>query len=337
MVRSRSGSAMGVGLVLCVLVASGGEAMGAEPSKAPSDAALAEAALLYETGFAASREGSWERARASLLAAWKTAHHEQIAVNLGQAELKTGHYRDAAEHLSFFLREAKEAGEADRRAAEEMFKEARAKVGALRVAVEPVGAEVLVDNVSLGKAPLADVVFVDPGAHVITARQAGFVTAKADYKLDAGGTEEVSLRLARMNQEGLSPSPPTDVLSTPPPRADVIETGPKWWWIAAGVTGTAALAGVGTGLALMSNSRAAASYENGEPIANEDRFNELQAQKSAFGFASLGTFIAAGAVGGVTLYYVLKSHRPEPKPTVGVQASAFVGPGSGGAWIRGAW
>jgi hypothetical protein len=99
----------------------------------------------------AAKLALWQRAYTSFLQAWRLKQHYQIAANLGRAELKLRKYRDAAEHLTYFLREASAVGPDERKAAQAMLDEARAKVGALTIIVDRPGAVVLVDGVAIGR------------------------------------------------------------------------------------------------------------------------------------------------------------------------------------------
>jgi hypothetical protein len=63
--------------------------------------------------------------------------------------------------------------------------------------VDPPGAEVLVNGVRVGKAPLADVVFVDPGDVVVEARAPGLSLGQESLKAVAGKEEAVTLVLKK--------------------------------------------------------------------------------------------------------------------------------------------
>src|SRR6185503_10534547 len=97
-----------------------------------------------------------------------------LAGNLGNVELALGRPRDAAEHLSFCLKNFPATGTAKQlEFIRSRLAEARQKVGALSIQVSEGGAEVLVDGRSIGRSPLADEVFVDPGSRRIEARLNG--------------------------------------------------------------------------------------------------------------------------------------------------------------------
>src|SRR5262249_22124873 len=93
---------------------------GQTPSRTtPSNTSSNKSAVRhYEDGVAAVKLSRWAKAYDSFLAAWKLKQHFQIAVNLGHAELKLGKYRDAAEHLTYFLQEASEVTPEERKDAE---------------------------------------------------------------------------------------------------------------------------------------------------------------------------------------------------------------------------
>jgi hypothetical protein len=171
---------------------------------------------LYETGMSAAAKERWGEAHAAWLAAWGLKRHYQIAGSLGTAEAKLGRYRDAAEHLASFMREAPATKVKERQSVQELLAEVRKHVGALGIKVEPAGAEVFVDGVRVGKAPLADEVFVDAGARVIEARLEGYEIASAKVDAAAGASREVALRLVKSEgKDGAAARGATDNGSSP--------------------------------------------------------------------------------------------------------------------------
>lgn len=84
----------------------------------------------YLAGIRALEAGRDAEAHAELLKAWELKRHWQIAANLGEVELRLGKYREATEHLEYFLREAEGVREDEIRRAEEMLREARRHVEA---------------------------------------------------------------------------------------------------------------------------------------------------------------------------------------------------------------
>ena len=198
---------MGLGITLLALVP-GTPACAQPPPPPPAPVVVspplspeqdAEATRLYDEGRKLARMEQWIKARDAFLRAWRLKPHWQIAAALGRAELKAGLHRDAAEHLTASLRDAP-AGldEADRKELQSMNAKARARVGALTITVDPPGAEVLVNGLSVGKTPLQDVVFVDPGPVFVEARLAGYTSRKDSRTLAPGKREDVRFLLSRL-------------------------------------------------------------------------------------------------------------------------------------------
>jgi hypothetical protein len=67
-------------------------------------AAIARAAHLR--GLAAREDDDWHRARAAFAEAWAHKRHWEIAINLGEAEMRTSRYEEAIGHLGYVLQEA---------------------------------------------------------------------------------------------------------------------------------------------------------------------------------------------------------------------------------------
>lgn len=189
-------------------------AVAADP---PSDGTVMtdKARQLYEEGVAASKKNQLAEARVSFLAAFSLNKHWQIAGNLADCEIQLGKFRDGAEHAAYYLKNAPP----DRRErAEGLLKQAKAKIGTLRVSVDQVGAEVLVDEVSIGRTPLAEAVFVDPGKRKVVARFAGRDDVVQSVDVTAGSAKEVSLKMI----PAAVPPPGTGTVVPPPPPRSMV-------------------------------------------------------------------------------------------------------------------
>src|SRR5262249_54129625 len=137
--------------------------------------------------------------------------------NLGSAELTLGKVRDAAEHFAYCIRTFPATGSKKQLAAvKRLFDDARRKVGALAIKVGVDGAEVIVDGKPVGRAPLAEEVYVDPGPHTVEAKLAGYDAAKQAVQVPAGPAQSMTLALV-----ATAPSPPTP--PGPVPAADSAE------------------------------------------------------------------------------------------------------------------
>lgn len=316
-------------------------------SKPPVDE-NAQAARIYITGVRAAKVGQWQEAYEAYRSAWSLKQHFQIAANLGRAELKLGKHRDAAEHLAFFLREAQGVSESERAMAQQMLGEAKAKVATLEVVVvRRERAEVLVDGVPVGTAPLGHEVYVEPGVRSIEARLQGEAPAKVSVELAAGasrrvelGLEEPAAAVARPTQTSLrAPSPPRPVPAQGHPGS-----GGSKALVIGGVAATAVAAGLGVGLAVASQSKATELHrlvptECEDPTRCEgldlDRYNRLAHTADMLANGSFWGFVAAGALGVGTLGIVLL--KPDQKTHGSVDAGVSVAAGPAGITIMKRW
>ncbi|KYF73864.1 hypothetical protein BE15_09655 [Sorangium cellulosum] len=335
---------------LSVAVALTAPTAGAQQAAAPAvseetDALTDKARQLYEEGRQAAAAGKWADAHASFLAAWAIKPHYQIASNLGVTCLKLGRNREAAEYLTRYLREAPATKVKERQSAEASLNEALAKVASVTVQAAPQGAEVIVDGVAVGKAPLMDPVFLDPGKHEIGARLDGHEPETRSIVATAGGKETAVLQLERTPSAQIGGRVDTSLSPVPgAPRDDVRTAVLVGGGIAAG-------AGVAAGVVftLLANGRAGdAETSRQELIAEGDGYAlcpDLNPVKCAelkdtvlakvdLTNAAFWSFVAGGAIGAGTLVYGLVTMKSsESRPTV--QVVPLLGTGASGLLVSG--
>jgi hypothetical protein len=191
-----------------------------EPGPMPTRAGEAErdqARHLYDEAIQYGKRGDYRKAKASLSAAWALLKSWEIAVNLGSAEMRLGQYRDAAEHLAWGIRDgALKEGETygPLVKAKTLLTEAAAHVGQVKLLADEPGASIYVDDDVVGKSPLVDPLYLDPGTHVIMARPANPERAslKLELRVQPGDAMERYLRFSAthtsVEKPTESPEPP---------------------------------------------------------------------------------------------------------------------------------
>jgi hypothetical protein len=325
----RASTALSLLLVLVSLGLRAPPARAAEPAEASAEAhaLTAKAAALYDEGVAAYKKGQWAMAHAAFVAAWSLKKHWQIAANLADCELQLGKARDASEHAAFYLRNAP----ADRRGrAQALLDKATTKVGALVVNVAETGAEILVDGQPVGRAPLADPVFVEPGHHALEAH-AGAKFGAVQVDVIAGAQRPVTIALK-------DPTAPPVVPEKRGPSLPLVVGG--------AAVGGASLV---TGIALLaaSASRAAKGDElldkvhsSGAACASPPQAGTcsdlLAARKDQGTFHNVGVPMLVGGlvVGAATAVYALVP-RSSATRGAGWLVVPSAGPSSGGVWVSG--
>lgn len=323
----------------------------AQPSS-PDAAALRRAEDLFQEGLRFVREKKWPEAEEKFLAAWAINPTYDVASNLGQTQIRLGKFREAASRLAFALKHWPLVGKKQPREwTAKRLGEARAEVGALTLRVSPGGATVLVDGAAVGKAPLEDEVFVDPGEHTVEARLAGHVDGRQVVKVGKGEKLTVGLVLA-----AAAPPPPpvasamaSGTAAPPPPSATASAQPPAGPSVAVLVTGGVLAAGglaAGIGLTVASNGkgneaeakRASLVKTKGAAAcaqASSDcqSLHDLIGARSTLGSAAGWAFVGAGALGVGTLIYGLVAR----KAASAVQVTPVVGAREGGVLVQAAW
>jgi hypothetical protein len=291
------------------------------PGKLKSEAATDKARELYNDGLKAYRAGQWEKARVAFLASWALAPHYQIAANLGDCELKTGHFRDAAEHAAFYAREMPaDLSRAEKDGARALLEQARAKIGTLHIHADLEGAEVFVDAEHVGRAPLTEAIFVEPGSHVVEARLGVRSSLPTPVDVAAGASAEIALQVKwPETPRALAPSvSAAPVIAPPVPVPAPRRTASTGILVAGGV---AAGVGLVTGIVatVVANGKASDAetargivVEGGVACPNapgcEALRTELSSWASLRGVAIAG-YVGAGALGVATVTYAILAGR----------------------------
>jgi hypothetical protein len=317
-----------------------------------------EARVLFVDGVKALSASRWAKAYAKFLAAWRIKPHYQIASNLGASERELGKYRDAAEHLSFYLMDpkTKEKGkEQARQHAQQLLDDVLTKIGRLTLLDLPDGAEVKVDGVAVGRAPLPGPLFVEPGSHVIDARLDEHTPKTHPVQVNAGEAVDVKLPLEKIAPPPPPPPPPTtstapaaSTAPTVPPVTPLPDRIPNRAVLIAGgsVAGAALVtAVVFTALANGKASSAAStraavikaggSSACGAPSASCQDLHGLMQDQATYGNVAAWSFIGAGAVGAATVIYGLvapRTAKPADVPVVPVVTPKSAGLAVGGHW-----
>ena len=150
----------------------------------------------FAEGVTALKNGKYEDARISFQQSYALKPAPAALRNLAAAELKTGHYVDAARHFAIYLKTTK-AADIDRvDLVEQAFAEAKSHCGMLFVETSVNGAEIGVDGQTIGRTPLSgEPWWVEPGEHVVTAQLVGYDDHKEKHNVDAGRTLRIFVNL----------------------------------------------------------------------------------------------------------------------------------------------
>jgi hypothetical protein len=176
------------GLSLCALAP--GRAL------AQDDATVEEARARFREGVQFYDEHQYDKARLAFKQAYYLKPHPSVLLNWAQSELRSGHPDDAANHFAEYLRGNPEASDAEKEETEVGFSAAKSKVSEVTINVDLSGAQIKLDGVDKGAAPLPGPIYVMPGSHKVEARS-GDKVASRTFNANAGQTMNANLSLAK--------------------------------------------------------------------------------------------------------------------------------------------
>ena len=304
----------------------------------PPSAEAEEARKLFAQGNEAYYKENWSECRKKLLGAWGKVKQWQIALNLGTCELRLGIHRDAAEHLSYGLRELPaDTAAATRAEVKTMLDEATSKIVTLTFALDPPDAEVRIDGKSLGSGPFNAPTFLDVATYAIEIRAEGRKPFKESITGRAGLRQDVAHRLDPV------PAPPQK--RPPIPREAAKEPGLPVIQMVIGGAAAALAIGVGAGLTVAANGESADAQALqdrsacGSPAQDAGGCDELSKTLSAkdrLSRGALASFVIGGVVALGTASFVV-SDRLHARGGTKVRAAAVIGKSEGGVVVVGSW
>jgi hypothetical protein len=292
----------------------------AEPA---NDEAIAEAARRYDLGLKLYAEGEFRLAVIEFERTYQITNDYRVLYNIGQVRIQLGNYARAIGALKEYLKQGADTVSEDRRKAVEADLEMlAARTGHVRIVVNVKRAEILVDDLVVGQAPLLEPILLDAGEHKITARAKGYEPRTVQLTLAGRDAEMVDLKLDKLPEGG------SRIIVREVDRTD----NTTWMiatWSAAGVFAVGA--GVTGGLGL----KAASDLEDQrseEGVSNDERENTSRRARTLF----LATDVLGGLAivsAGVALYFTLtdssgdtkKDAPPKTKPAP-VRTSLALGP-----------
>lgn len=189
----------------------------------------------FNAAMDARTAGDMQAALLDFEEAVRYGHDPRMLYKLAQTELDLGHWRKAAEHFRYYL-EQTEPSATDRAAAENRLAEAKNKIGVIEIHVNEQGAEILIDGVVVGTAPLSNEVFVEPGKRIVEARKAGCLFEPKSVEFGPGSKHSVSLLCKR-------PMVPPRPAMTVPDRGT-----PNWKKVAIPIAAGVGAVGLGVGI-----------------------------------------------------------------------------------------
>lgn len=159
---------------------------------------MAEARRRYDLGLKLYEDGNYEASRIEFERAMELAPSYRILYNIGQAYKQLNNYVASVSAFERYLTEGgAEVPEDRRNTVKAEVAELRKRIGTIRVTTKA-GAEILVDGVVVGKAPLAEALSVNPGLRRFGVQLAGHLPATKTITVGSSDNPELVLQIEEL-------------------------------------------------------------------------------------------------------------------------------------------
>ena len=274
-----------------------------------AEAAKQEAARRFEHAIKLYEEGDYALALAEFERVYELMPDYRVLYNIGQVSMQLGRYARAYRTLQEYMKRGGSELPSERATAlQGDLALLAARTARVVVHVDQPGAEISLDGVVVGTAPLAEPLVVDVGERSVQVKLAGYSPQSRRFSLAGGDRREGRFSL---EQEKVAPQPeatraPTSVRLPAGPRASSAEARSPWLWVGWGSTGILATGAV---VASILGVSAASELETLRGKAGTQR-EELDATRNrAHSSLLVADVLGAAALvaGGATLYVQLSS------------------------------
>jgi hypothetical protein len=293
----------------------------ASPESA-ADATVEQAREHFLRGVELYREGNYRAAIIEFERAYSIAPNYKVLFNIGQAYLEL---QDYAAALTAFERFSSEGGadltDQQKSDVEAEIKKLAGRIARVELTVNVPAATISVDDVTVGRSPLAKPMTLSTGRHKIVVTREGYVPETRMVDLAGGDARQLQVDLRKLEApKATEPAP------VPPPRAPQTEQGMGTpFWVSLGLTGVFA---VGSGVTGYLALNAKNDNEDQAKTLGTTRSDLEDSQQRMDNYALAADILLGATVlaGGLTIYFAADG----PSET-----STQVGLAPGGAVVSG--
>jgi hypothetical protein len=288
-------------------------------------------------------EGNYDAALVEFQRAAALRPSYKLFYNMGQVRVALDDPAAALEAYRQYLEQGGDKIPAARRAqVQTEMKRLEQRVARVTVETDVPGAEVSIDDVPMGKTPLAGPLLVNAGSRRVQVRHPGHASQSRVVSLAGAVQERVRFTLVGRAEETAPVLPARTPVPTPHAPSGAPENGERsGLWIGWAVTGALAAGAAVTGVMALSKNSDLEDRRNGL-VQNQDDLESDAKRVRTLAIVSDGLGIAALAAGGVTLWLTLESDSPEGRHTTASAATPRlrrlrVGVGPTSAVLRGSF
>jgi hypothetical protein len=260
----------------------------------------ARAKIHFENGKALVEKGEYEKAIAELKASYELVSNPIVLYNIAVSYDELYKYAEAVKYYTLFLKEEKGKHKDLDKEVSKRIKELDKYIGFLHVDVDVAGAEVFIDDISVGNTPLGALP-VENGEHSLVVRKDGYIDLKNKFPIVSGETTVLSFTMETQKTTGKAAQSSGPVKE----QESIKKTGKErkklnhvYFWSVLGLTVAAGITAITTGsLAIQKNNEVGNYYSNErdkwEPLRDEGKRLALATDImiAVTGAAAVGTLV----------------------------------------------
>lgn len=290
--------------------------LGSGSAAASEDTDAAEAAARFQRAVDMYREGGYEGALAEFRKAYQISPSYRVLYNIAQAQYALHDFVGAHKSLMQYVNEGGSEISTERRLqVDDMFAKLGERIGRIQVTTNVSGADIRIDDVSVGTSPIAEPIPVNVGTRKVSAFKAGSpemfrvvtVAGKENLKIELR-LDEPSKPVISAHNSKPSPFMVTTEARSEPSRIPVI--------LSASVAVTCAVATGVFGYLALDAQKKFKDQVNTFPNSSTEIEN-ARTQSKRYAYLADGFGAATVVSGGIALYLALTHHwsKPKSKPT----------------------
>lgn len=290
----------------------------AEPAGAkPSDVDLKEARVRYDRGLELYKEGEFALAVIEFERAYALVPDYRVLYNIGQVRIQLAQYARARRVLEQYLAEGGDRIAEDRKKSVQADLEMLAmRTGTLEVETNVEGADILVNDVLVGRSPLGEPLLLDAGEHRVQVRKAGYAAHLEQITLAGRDSKKLTVELEKLPEANVSPIIVEKQVITQKSNRET------WMWATWSATGAFA---AGAGITGFFGIKAAKDLDELRKSTTTRGALDSQ-QRRARTLLTISDVLGAAAVlSGAAALYVTFSGSDEEAPNEGTPPPARVG------------
>lgn len=309
----------------------------------PSKAAIDEAKRRFQRGRELYEENDFQGALVEMRRAYELAPTYRLLYDIGQVYYQLQDYPSALRSFTQFLQDGKsEITPQQREDVQREIEKLKGRVAKLRITATRPDAEISIDDVPVGKAPLPEPILVSPGRRKISATLKGYAPATRTVEIAGQETQDVSLELVELGAGG-GPAPEGGQAvdqGQGQPAAQGGAGGERSVApiaIAWSATGVCAIVTTVTGMLALG--AAGDLHDKRETLgATRTELDDARSSTQTLALVS-DIFLAATVVGaGVSIYLTAKGgSTASPAPKTGAAGAVRVGVGPGSVTLAGSF